>query len=121
MEHSLEEQLKHLEEEMLQPHVRSSPEAMEKYLADEFIEFGSSGRITNKQQTLEALGREQENRFTLSDFRATSLAPDVALATFRISRFTPHNGQTAISVRCSIWKKIDRRWQLVFHQGTPAE
>ncbi len=119
MPQSLEEQLKRLEEEMLLPHVRSSPKAMEKLLADDFVEFGSSGCVYNKQQTLEALGSEPEFQFTISDFRAISLAPDVALTTFRISHFTPHSEQTAISLRCSIWKKVEGRWQLIFHQGTP--
>lgn len=121
MEDSLEEHLKQLEEELLQPHVRNSPEAMAKLLADEFVEFGSSGRIYNKVQTLKALGPESTARYSLSDFRAVSLALGVALTTYRVARFTPFNGQTSISLRSSIWKKKDGRWQIVFHQGTPSE
>ena len=120
MDTSTERDLKQLEEKLLEPRVRSSAEAMEGLLADEFLEIGSSGRIYNKQQTLEALGRETATRWSLSDFRALWLAPDLALTTYRVSRFTSQDGQTATSLRSSIWAIKDGRWQLVFHQGTPV-
>ena len=42
-----------LEERLLQPDVRSSAEEIAKLLADEFIEFGSSGRVFNKHHVIE--------------------------------------------------------------------
>jgi len=48
-----------LEERLLRPDVRSSAEQLDKLLADEFIEFGSSGRVFNKEQIIGTLAYEQ--------------------------------------------------------------
>ncbi len=120
MEYSLEIHLKQLEEALLQPRVRKSREAVEKLLSDDFVEFGSSGRIYNKQDTLEALGQEDAAQYSMSEFRAVLLAPEAVLTTYRVSRFTPDDGRTTISLRSSLWIKTDGRRQLLFHQGTPV-
>ena len=80
---SLEEQLRLLEERLLQPEVRRSAEALAELLADEFVEFGSSGRVFSKEDAVEGLAHAPAVRITLSDFKATILAPGVALATYR--------------------------------------
>ena len=57
---------------------------------------------------------------TISDFKALSLARETVLVTYRITRQAlPHEPQNQ-SLRSSIWQRIDRRWQLVFHQATPS-
>ena len=53
--YSHEEFLRRLEERLLQPEVRQSAEAVADLLADDFIEFGSSGQVFNKQQIIEGL------------------------------------------------------------------
>jgi hypothetical protein len=121
METPLEGRLSQLEEELLQPHVRATPETAAKLLADEFVEFGSSGRIYNKPQTLDTLRSETAAEFAMSDFRVLSLAPGAALTTYRVSRFDRQSNRSTLSLRSSIWKMKDGRWQLVFHQGTPIE
>ncbi|WP_375472314.1 DUF4440 domain-containing protein [uncultured Nostoc sp.] len=50
--------LRELEERLLQPDVRKSAKDIMDLLADEFIEFGSSGRVFNKQQIIESLQNE---------------------------------------------------------------
>ena len=51
---ALAAELKGLEEELLVPTVRKSPR-LEELLADEFIEFGSSGRIYTKNDLVAVL------------------------------------------------------------------
>ena len=116
--------LRSLEEELLKPEVRHSPDRVGNLLSDDFIEFGSSGRVFNKQQVIEAL--EQEGppdptiRLSLVDFIARKLASDVILVTYRtILEGGPGNMQES-RIRSSIWKFIEGRWQMVFHQGTPS-
>jgi hypothetical protein len=46
------------------------------------------------------------------------LAPEVALVTYRSQKTRP-GGTTQRANRSSIWKKMDGRWQMIFHQGTP--
>jgi hypothetical protein len=53
---TLSQLLYQLEEHLLQPEVRHSRDELEKLLADEFVEFGSAGRIYNRQSIIEELG-----------------------------------------------------------------
>ena len=50
--------LRQLEERLLQPDVRKSVKDVMDLLADEFIEFGSSGRVFDKQQIINSLQNE---------------------------------------------------------------
>jgi hypothetical protein len=113
--------LQQLEEYLLQPLARKSSQEVSRLLADEFIEFGSSGRIYNKQQTLAALQHETPVQRTLTNFYAHALAPDVALVTYYIIRQAEPGTPPAHSLRSSIWQFLDDRWQMLFHQGTPTQ
>lgn len=114
------ELFRRLEERLLDPANRISEADVANLLADEFIEFGSSGRVFGKQQILEELRSEPPVERSLTDFSARSLAPGVVLVTYRASR-RDLDGQSAMtSLRTSIWKRIDGRWQMVFHQGTAS-
>ena len=117
--------LRRLEEELLKPEVRRSPDQVGDLLSDDFVEFGSSGRVFNKQQVIEAL--EQEGppdptiRLSVLDFVARRLASDVILVTYRIIQEGGPGTRQESRLRSSIWKLIaGRRWQMVFHQGTPS-
>jgi hypothetical protein len=50
--------LRDLEERLLLPSVRASPDEVATLLADEFIEFGSTGRTYDKQQIILLLQEE---------------------------------------------------------------
>ena len=115
---ALEDHLRQLEERLLQPNVRKSAEEVSELLANEFIEFGSSGRIFDKQQIIASLQMEPTVRRSLADFNTSVLAPEIVLVTYRVIRQGPSNEPPVHSLRSSIWKLIDRRWQMVFHQGT---
>jgi hypothetical protein len=92
--------------------VRSSAEAVAALLADEFVEFGSSGRIYDKSQIVALLQQEQGQggQCTVRDFAARQLADGVVLVTYRVVE--------SGTIRSSIWKCMHERWQMVFHQGT---
>ena len=116
--------LRRLEEGLLKPEVRHSPGQVGDLLSDDFIEFGSSGRVFNKQQVIEALEREgpadSTIRLSLVDFIARGLASNVILVTYlTIQEGGPGTRQDS-RLRSTIWKLIEGRWQMVFHQGTPS-
>jgi hypothetical protein len=115
---SIEQQLRKLEERLLQPDVRKSAPDIDALLADGFAEFGSSGRIFDKPQSIERMRTEAPVRRSLVDFKTRPLAPGVILATYRAIRPGAPGEAPIASLRSSIWKSIDGRWQLVFHQGT---
>ncbi len=102
-----------LEQQHIKPDVRTTPEEMAKVLADEFFEIGSSGIIIYKKDCVVEGGLEPWD-VTMSDFQVHPLAEGVVLTTYRIENRTRMRN----TLRSSIWKLIDGRWQLFFHQGT---
>ncbi|MDY7010058.1 MAG: DUF4440 domain-containing protein [Planctomycetota bacterium] len=117
MKDSLTTLLCDLENQLLQPEVRESPNDIDRLLADEFVEFGASGTIYRKPQ---CAGGMSSVRMSLSHFDAKILAPGVALTTYRVVKHDEPHPHMKHSLRSSIWKLMDGRWQMVFHQGTPT-
>jgi hypothetical protein len=111
---TLSQQLRELEESLLVPHVRKS-ERLAELLADNFLEFGSSGRIYTKADLVATLQAELPVTQTTSEFRVAILAPHVALVTYRIHR---HGAPPIYTLRSSIWQLKEAQWQMVFHQAT---
>jgi hypothetical protein len=118
---TVDAQLRHLEEQLFQPEVRSSSERLAALLAEDFVEFGSSGRVFNKKQIMAALAKETPTKRSLTDFEATMLSEDVALVTYRATRRSNGGASTVHTLRSSIWRRSNGQWQMVFHQGTLAK
>lgn len=119
---TLEAQIRGLEESLLDPEVRRSPERMGGLLADDFVEFGSSGVAYDRKGILEVLEDEAlaDDPVTrsLAHFEMVVLGPDAVLTRYRVLRQHSAREQPTQSMRSSIWCRRDGRWQLVFHQGT---
>jgi hypothetical protein len=111
--------IQQLEEQLLQPDVRHSAQTLDDLLANEFVEFGSSGRVYSKQQIIENLTNEIPVPRTLKAFKTITLAPGVILTTYHSTCWEP-DAPPVHSRRCSIWKLGNGRWQMIFHQGTPT-
>lgn len=112
----LAQQLRQLEESLLQPDVRKSQTLVD-LLADEFIEFGSSGRVYSKADLVATLQAESPSKQTTSDFKVIRLAPDAALLTYRIHL---HREPPVYTLRSSVWQRRGGQWKMVFHQATVA-
>jgi hypothetical protein len=112
--------LQHLEERLLDPTVRKDAAQLNALLADDFREFGSSGRSYTKADMLDYLHTEPSSAFTLSlrDFAIQLLAPTVALATYISTRRDHATGETTHALRSSLWTLQNEGWQMRFHQGT---
>jgi hypothetical protein len=106
--------LRELEESLLQPDVRKSNRPLE-LLAENFLEFASSGRIYRRADLLTTLQAESPVVQTTSDFKVAILTPDVALLTYRIHR---HSDPPVHTLRSSVWQQKEGRWRMVFHQAT---
>lgn len=119
-QNEISETIRLLEERLMQPDIRRSAKDISEMLSDDFIEFGSSGSIYNKKQSIEGLQKEDSFEVSISDFKARILSPDVVLATYKAVKSEPNDLESR-SLRSSIWQFIDDRWQIVFHQGTPAD
>lgn len=116
------ELFRHLELELHSRETRSSRDAVSALLANGFIEFGSSGGIYDKAVVVDALVQEARVENTalpeVHDFTVSSIAPDAVLVTYRSVRRSDGMTPERQTLRSSIWKRIDGRWQMFFHQGT---
>jgi hypothetical protein len=110
-----------LEERLLRQDVRRSLGEVKALLAPDFFEFGRSGLIWNRQQTIDGLANEPAVDGSVTDFDARALSETVVLVTYRSVRRDPGSGREWHSLRSSIWKLTDGRWQMAFHQGTPTQ
>jgi hypothetical protein len=114
---SLKDLLLLQEELLLNEAVRDSREKLNELLADDFMEFGSTGRIFDKEHILELLPNESDPQMTLSNFDARVLASDVVQTIYLVHR----KQDMTYSLRSSIWKRNAGKWQMTFHQGTFTE
>jgi hypothetical protein len=115
--------LKRLEMRLQLPSVRTSRQQLDQLLADEFLEFASSGGSYTKRQIIALLLADPDSALpryaTLKNLKVRWLADDVAMLTYRSAKSQPSNARAVRALRCSVWKRIDGRWQMLFHQGTP--
>lgn len=79
------QELKSLEEALLRPEVRRSRLEMDALLADDFMEYGRSGRVYDKAAILETADKSFDGRLSLYNFSVRALAPSVARHLFEPS------------------------------------
>ena len=98
---------------LLLPEVRRDPERMRALLHADFVEYGSSGRICDRDSIgSAAAGPEQ---ITPADLVARRIGPDAVLLTYRSTRA----GRDTL--RSSTWiREAADTWLLLVHQGTPV-
>jgi hypothetical protein len=122
MDEGTVQQLRELEERLLNASARDHGDDVFSLLSEEFVEFGSSGRVFDRQEIIEAVRAApppDSSRRSLHDFKAVSLGPDVALVTYRALRYEGRERREVRSLRSSVWKRTpDGAWRMVFHQGT---
>jgi hypothetical protein len=108
--------LRSCEEALLDAAIRRDRKQVEALLAEDFLEFGSSGRIWTRAQILDLLATEIYTAATVKDFECSLLSEEVALVTYRAERTRPD--VQGSSLRSSIWTKKSGAWRMRFHQGT---
>ena len=110
--------LRACEEALLDPEVRRDRARVEALLAEDFLEFGSSGRAWSREEILELLATETYQPPVMEDFSCDWLAESVALVTYKTVRVDPESGLRAVVLRNSIWIEKSGEWRVRFHQGT---
>lgn len=111
-------ELEKLEEGLWKAETRFDNEWMERTLAPDFFEFGRSGRIYRREDSIGIESQHIDARFPLKNFDARLLALGVALVTYTSA--VTYNGIEEFGNRSSIWTRTENGWQLRFHQGTPV-
>ncbi|WP_375389496.1 DUF4440 domain-containing protein [uncultured Amnibacterium sp.] len=110
-----------LEESLWRPATRFDRGHLERVLADDFDEFGRSGRHWTREASMAADAEAFETVLPLPGIRVRPIGADGALLTYRSETTYPDAGVTLVSRRSSVWERVDGEWRLRFHQGTPVE
>lgn len=106
---------------LLNPAVRASAERVLQLLHPEFTEVGASGRCWDAAgiaAALEHSASEMDGCEEAVEARAivgARLAEDVVLVTYEAHR------PGRVSLRSSVWMRLDGQWRVRFHQGTAAQ
>lgn len=110
------QELKSLEIFIHWPDYGASKEKIELHLDENFWEVGASGKKYNREIVLKVLversQKENPEEWISDNFECAELSQNVYLLTYTIIQ-----GERKTE-RCSIWKKYENDFKLVYHQGT---
>ena len=111
------DRLQNLEEAMWQAESRFDPVFQEKYFAGDFFEFGRSGKIWNRPDSILLHPQVIDCVLPLPHFQARLLAPGVVQITY--DSIVRLGNETQYAHRSSIWSQENGDWVMRFHLGTP--
>lgn len=83
-------------------------------LDENYLEFGKSGKKTQKKDYLSA--SLPADQYEILEFESHSLGKKSQLTTYTLWNHTTDEK----SLRSSVWKYQNSSWKLYFHQGTPV-
>ena len=89
-----------------------SRDIAERALTDDFVEYGSSGKVYNKKAVMEFYKDISDINHNIVDYAIEFLSDTVVKATFKSDL------DNKKALRTSIWKFGDNEWKMSFHQGT---
>lgn len=116
----IKETIFRLEKQLQQHAVRKSTEELDVLITEDFIEFGSSGKVYTKKDVLVNLPSAPEIEFVMSDFEVRVLSSDIVQSIFKTEKTNLQTGEISKSLRSSLWRNEDGTWKMLFHQGTPT-
>lgn len=94
-------------------------EILAQLIDDEFIEYSKNACIFDKHEAIRWLESETKSKIIGQGFKAKPLSEDVVLINYiSVSSSNNYDNPTK-SLRCSVWRKRDNQWRMVYHQGTP--
>lgn len=114
--------LQALELRLHQPGVRADALQLGLLLHEDFMEFGRSGGVHGKTDTVASLAAPGQCLHLVADgFALVRLGPDSALLTYRSASVAADGLPSRHTLRSSVWLRTGQGWQMRFHQGTPTE
>ena len=106
-------EIESFERELVDPQIRKDAGRIQELLSDEFLEFGSSGKVHRECDILDSAKKPGSATYQLSEFVFKKLGEMHILVTYRSI-----NSSLEMAHRSSIWINEDGRWQMLHHQST---
>ncbi|MGN9166363.1 nuclear transport factor 2 family protein [Tissierellaceae bacterium HCP3S3_D8] len=115
---SLEQQILKYENEFFIKRFCDDIQNLNDRIHDEFIEFGKSGQVFDKDSIVKYLNNLDTDRdIEILSFKIKNIKEDLIIA-----NYISYEKEIEIkALRTSIWKKELSDWKLYFHQGTVVE
>lgn len=114
------EEIFQLENDLLKADVRKSAQKINNILADDFVEFCSSGSEYHykKGDIFQAEDDEKNLDWEIFNFEVKELSEDCVLATYKVVKHDELDKRKRYFLRSSIWKEENGKWKMFFNQGT---
>ncbi len=113
--------IKALEMELHHSGVCCDQARVEEILHPDFCEVGRSGVMYERSKVVSVLGSQKEAPASISDqFELQKINPETVLLTFRSARVNDDGSLKDHALRSSVWLYTNEKWQLRYHQATPA-
>jgi hypothetical protein len=111
--------LERLEQELWREETYLDLPRVNELIASDFFEFGRSGRVWQRQDTLAAERSPRDAVRPVPEFQIRLLNEQIAQVTYD-SAFK-YDGVVEYTHRSSIWSRTTSGWVIRFHQGTPFQ
>jgi hypothetical protein len=111
------QELIRLEEDMWREETRHDTQFMQQHLASDFFEFGRSGRIYTREQSLTVPRQPIDAVLPLPNLTIRLLNENTVQITYNSA--VTYDGIVEHGRRSSIWSRTEAGWVMRFHQGTP--
>jgi hypothetical protein len=108
-----------LEQRLAQVGKRLAAEEATLLIADDFVEFGSSGKVWSKDEIIAAISEWSPIERIVKDFSVRELSASICLITYKV--IAAERQARPFSLRSSIWRNNGGKWQIIFHQGTSVK
>jgi hypothetical protein len=112
-----QEELQRLEEALWQQSTRFDLGFQEARFAQDFFEFGRSGRVYRRDEVISTDSAPILAKLPLENLRFRVL--DVNTVQLTYNSAAEYNGVVEYARRSSLWSGTATGWVLRFHQGTP--
>jgi hypothetical protein len=112
-------ELTKLEEDMWRAATRFDRAFQEQRFAEDFVEFGRSGRVYTRAQIIRTDAQPIHAVLPLPRLTIRLLGESTAQTTY--DSHVTYDGKVEYARRSSIWSRGPSGWVMRFHQGTPYE
>jgi hypothetical protein len=120
MDEDVVSRIRSLEAELLRSETRQSASRLDALFADDFMEIGASGVFYRKGDAIKLLPTLPDLQYEIQRFQALALSTDLLLVTYELESRQQGEHVPRRSMRSSLWRRREGRWQILFHQGTPV-
>lgn len=105
-----------LENSLINNNIRTNKNCLNELLHKNYMEIGSSGNIYKREDYFNEDGAGIRE-LKIVDFSIDILEKDLVLSHYKVI----DNERKNTTLRTSIWKKENNKWQIYFHQGTVSK